>query len=92
MLSEYVHIACVPGNRCHLCSFARHRKPCIIHSPCVHTTYLRVAENLKSEGVSAVFSGEREVAVAMTEHLMRDFGATDEQIDRERRKLRERMA
>ena len=23
----------------------------------------------------------------MTEHLMRDFGATDEQIDRERRKL-----
>ena len=58
----------------------------------VHTTYLRVAENLKSEGVSAVFSGEREVAVAMTEHLMRDFGATDEQIDRERRKLRERMA
>ena len=25
-------------------------------------------------------------------HLMRDFGATDEQIDRERRKLRERMA
>ena len=58
----------------------------------IHTTYLRVAENLKSEGVSAVFSGEREVAVAMTEHLMRDFGATDEQIDRERRKLRERMA
>ena len=58
----------------------------------VHTTYLRVAENLKSEGVSAVFPGEREVAVAMTEHLMRDFGATDEQIDRERRKLRERMA
>ena len=53
----------------------------------VHTTYLRVAENLKSD-----FSGEREVAVAMTEHLMRDFGATDEQIDRERRKLRERMA
>ena len=53
---------------------------------------MRVAENLKSEGVSAVFSGEREVAVAMTEHLMRDFGATDEQIDRERRKLRERMA
>ena len=45
----------------------------------VHTTYLRVAENLKSEGVSAVFSGEREVAVAMTEHLMRDFGATSRQ-------------
>lgn len=58
----------------------------------VHTTYLSVAQNLKHEGASAVFSGEREVAVAMTEYLMRDFGATDEQIDRERRKLRENMA
>ena len=58
----------------------------------VHTTYLSVAETLKSEGASAVFSGEREVAVAMTEYLMRDFGATDEQIDKERRKLRESMA
>ena len=58
----------------------------------VHTTYLSVAETLKAEGASAVFSGEREVAVAMTEYLMRDFGATDEQIDKERRKLRESMA
>lgn len=58
----------------------------------VHTTYLSVAQNLRQEGASAVFSGEREVAVAMTEYLMRDFGATDEQIDRERRKLREDMA
>ena len=57
----------------------------------VHTTYLSVAENLKHEGASAVFSGEREVAVAMTEYLMRDFGATDEQIERERRALRESM-
>ena len=57
----------------------------------VHTTYLSVAENLKHEGASAVFSGEREVAVAMTESLMRDFGATDEQIERERRALRESM-
>ena len=57
----------------------------------VHTTYLSVAENLKHEGASAVFSGEREVAVAMAEYLMRDFGATDEQIERERRALRESM-
>ena len=67
-------------------------EPCLFFLCETFATYLRVAENLKSEGVSAVFSGEREVAVAMTEHLMRDFGATDEQIDRERRKLRERMA
>jgi hypothetical protein len=36
VLPDVLHIACVPGNICHLCSFARHRKPCIIHSPCVH--------------------------------------------------------
>ena len=51
-----------------------------------------MAENLKTEEVSAGSSGAGEGAIAMTEHLMRDFGATDEQIDRERRKLRERMA
>lgn len=33
LLPDVLHIACVPGNRCRLSSFARHRKPCIIHSP-----------------------------------------------------------
>lgn len=36
VLPDVLHIACVPGSICHLCSFARHRKPCIIHSPYVH--------------------------------------------------------
>lgn len=35
VLPDVLHIACVPGSICHLCSFARHRKPCIIHSPYV---------------------------------------------------------
>lgn len=46
----------------------------------VHTTYLRVAENLKSEGVSAVFSGEREVAVAhdrTSDARLRSHGRTN---------------
>lgn len=36
VLPDVLHIACAPGNRCRLSSFARHRKPCIIHSPYVH--------------------------------------------------------
>lgn len=36
VLPDVLHIACVPGSICHLCSFARHRKPCIIHSPYAH--------------------------------------------------------
>ena len=36
VLPDVLHIACVPGSICRLCSFARNRKPCIIHSPCVH--------------------------------------------------------
>ena len=57
-----------------------------------HTTFLSVAESLRRHGASAVFSGEREVAIAMSEFIMREFGATDEQIDRERRRIREEMA
>lgn len=57
-----------------------------------HTTFMRVAESLRRHGASAVFSGEREVAIAMSEYIMREFGATDEQIDRERRRIREELA
>lgn len=35
VLPDVLHIACVPGSIFHLCSFARHRKHCIIHSPYV---------------------------------------------------------
>lgn len=53
----------------------------------IHTTYLREAERLRREG-GTVFSGEGEVALAMSTFLMRDLGATDEQVDRERRRIR----
>lgn len=55
----------------------------------IHTTYLREAEVLRACGASVVFSGEREVALAMSEFLLRDLGATEEQIAVERRRLRE---
>jgi CPA2 family monovalent cation:H+ antiporter-2 len=51
--------------------------------------YLRDSEIMKSAGADVVFSGEGEVALAMTEHVLRELGATPEQIDRERQHVRE---
>jgi CPA2 family monovalent cation:H+ antiporter-2 len=39
-------------------------------------------------GADQVFAGEAEVALAMTEYILRELGATAEQIDRERDRLR----
>jgi CPA2 family monovalent cation:H+ antiporter-2 len=50
--------------------------------------YLRQARTLRQEGVQAVFSGEGEVALAMSAYLLRELGASDEQIDRERDRVR----
>ena len=35
-----------------------------------------------------VFAGEGEVALSMTEHILRQLGATEEQIDRESERIR----
>jgi CPA2 family monovalent cation:H+ antiporter-2 len=42
-------------------------------------------------GASEVFSGEGEVALAMTESILRQLGSTPEQIDRERHRVREEV-
>lgn len=46
--------------------------------------YLRDVAPLRRAGADLVFSGEGEVALAFTEAVLRDLGATPEQIDRER--------
>lgn len=46
--------------------------------------YLRDIPKLKEAGADAVFSGEGEVALNMSEHILRKLGATPEQLDRER--------
>jgi len=51
------------------------------------TAYLRELEALRDVGADGIFSGEGEVALAITEHILRDFGATPEQIDRERERV-----
>lgn len=56
-----------------------------------HTTYIRNARNLLKEGAQAVFSGEEEVALTMSSHLLRAMGATEEQIARERMESRRQM-
>jgi monovalent cation:H+ antiporter-2, CPA2 family len=52
------------------------------------TTYLRERAALRRAGADSVFSGEGEVALAMTESVLRALGAIPEQIDRERDRVR----
>jgi monovalent cation:H+ antiporter-2, CPA2 family len=52
------------------------------------TAYLRDIPVLRKAGADAVFSGEGEIALNMTELMLRNLGATDEQIDRERERVR----
>ncbi|MES2922075.1 MAG: cation:proton antiporter [Verrucomicrobiota bacterium] len=52
------------------------------------TDYLREADELMDVGATAVFSGEGEVALSITEKILEAFGATREQIDRERDRFR----
>jgi CPA2 family monovalent cation:H+ antiporter-2 len=53
--------------------------------------YMRHVPGLRSAGADSVFSGEAEVALAMTEAMMVRLGATAEQIDRERARVREEI-
>jgi K+:H+ antiporter len=60
-------------------------------NPAVHVfargAYLRDVPKLRAAGAEHVFSGEGEVALAMTEAVLRRLGATADQIDRERQRL-----
>lgn len=55
------------------------------------TSYLREAPALRTAGADGVFTGEGEVALAMTEFILGRFNATREQIDRERERIREEL-
>lgn len=54
----------------------------------VRTAYLREVPDLRAAGADGVFSGEGEVALAMTEFILERFNATPEQIERERDRVR----
>jgi CPA2 family monovalent cation:H+ antiporter-2 len=52
------------------------------------STYLSERAELRKARADRVFSAEGEVALAMTESLLRHLGATPEQIDREQARVR----
>jgi CPA2 family monovalent cation:H+ antiporter-2 len=52
------------------------------------SNYLQELSELRDAGADVVFSGEGEVALSMTEFLLRELGATPEQLDRERARIR----
>jgi CPA2 family monovalent cation:H+ antiporter-2 len=54
----------------------------------VRCSYLRETAAISEAGADRIFSGEGEVALAMTESVLRKLGATAEQIDRERDRVR----
>lgn len=54
-------------------------------------TYLREIPALKKSGADVVFTGEGEVALTMTEFIMRQLGASPDQIDRERDRIRSEL-
>jgi CPA2 family monovalent cation:H+ antiporter-2 len=51
-------------------------------------THLREATALRAAGADVVVSGEGEVALALTESILQRLGATPDQIDRERERVR----
>jgi CPA2 family monovalent cation:H+ antiporter-2 len=57
----------------------------------VRSQYLRDVPPLRNAGAEQVFAGEAEVALAMTEAVLRRLGATPDQIDRERARVREEL-
>jgi CPA2 family monovalent cation:H+ antiporter-2 len=54
----------------------------------VRCSHLRELPALARAGADGIFSGEGEVALAMTESVLRELGAVPEQIDRERERVR----
>jgi monovalent cation:H+ antiporter-2, CPA2 family len=65
---------------------ARERNPKILIF--ARSTYIREHQALREAGADVVFSDEGEVALSMTEFLLRQLGATAEQVDRERARVR----
>ncbi|MFM7977034.1 MAG: NAD-binding protein, partial [Pirellula sp.] len=54
----------------------------------VRSAYIRQGQELLKQGADQVIAEESEVALAMAETILRNLGATAEQIDHQRDKLR----
>ena len=69
---------------------ARESKPRI--RVLARTAHLREIPALRQAGADVVIAGEGEVALALTELVLRPLGATAEQIDRERDRIRTELS
>jgi CPA2 family monovalent cation:H+ antiporter-2 len=58
----------------------------------VRATYIGDVQALKRAGANSVISAEREIALAMTERVLEGLGATRDQLDRERERVRTELA
>ncbi len=56
-----------------------------------HTNYIRIAQAVARSGDAHVFAGEAEVALAMSSHMLRTLGATEEHVARELEANRARL-
>ncbi len=56
-----------------------------------HTALVSGSRALRDSGVDAVFSGEREVALAMAEYLLRDAGAPEAYVQSELERVRQHL-
>jgi CPA2 family monovalent cation:H+ antiporter-2 len=56
-----------------------------------HTSYIRVAQAVAKSGDAHAFAGEAEVALAMSSHMLRSLGATEEHVAREEEANRRRL-
>jgi CPA2 family monovalent cation:H+ antiporter-2 len=64
-------------------------------NPAIHVVsradYLTQTESLRSAGADETFSGEGEVALAITDAILRRLGATPDQMDEERSRIRSEL-
>ena len=79
-------ISTAAPNAAALISTARELNPRI--RVLTRSTYLAESEALRKAGADAIFSSEGEVALSMADFLMAQLGATEEQRDRERDRVR----
>ena len=56
-----------------------------------HTAFVSEAQPLREQGAAAVFCGEREVALAMSEYLLRSVGAPEAYVQSELERVREKL-
>lgn len=80
----------VDGESAELIRIARRINPRIF--VLARSTYLSQIDALRAAGADEIFSGEGEVAVSMTGSLLGHLGATPEQLDQERARIRKTLS